>query len=203
MNSRSRKNTRYVLTTIAVLALIGGSGMVQSEQTSAGPGMGGMGRAMHGGMQGQGKHRMGMKGGGHGEHGKHQGKHQGKRGHKGCGQHVFGGSWIHSLSNQQKARLDQLHVNHARIKAPLKARIKALRVDLAVLATVPEPDKAVIDAKIEEMLKLKGQMLGAEYGYIAAQRRVLTPAQQVSFDIEQIHGAMHGKKGKGGEGKKH
>lgn len=210
MNSRSRKNPVLVLTLIACLTLIGGSGMAQSEQTTVGtgPGMGmsgGMGQpqgadcTMHGGMHGKGKHRQGMKGGGHAKHG----KHHGQQGRTRFGQHLFGGHWSQSLSNQQKAQLDQLHINHTRIKAPLKARIKALKVDLAVLATAPEPDKTVIDAKIEEMLKLKGQLLGAEYGYIAAQRQVLTPMQQVSFDMEKIHGAMHGKGGKGGKDAKH
>lgn len=207
MKSRFRKNSVLGPMLIAFLALIGGAGMAQSAQTTVGPGpgmgggtgvMGSPACAMRGGMQGQGRHRQGMEGRGHKKHGKHQCNHgQARR-----GQHLFGGNWTQSLSGAQKVQLDQLHVNHARIKAPLKARTKALKVDLAVLATAPEPDKAVIDAKIEELLKLKGQLLGAEYGYIAAQRRVLTPLQQVSFDMEKIHGAMHGKKGKGGKGAK-
>ena len=81
--------------------------------------------------------------------------------------------------------------------------IKVLKVDLAVLSTAPQPDKAVIDAKIKELIELKGQLLGAKYGYIAAQRQVLTPPQQVSFDMDTIHGAMHGGKGKGRHRGKH
>lgn len=48
----------------------------------------------------------------------------------------------------------------------------------------------------------KRQMLQAKYSYIAAQRKVLTPEQRVSFDMEVIHKADAGKaKGKHGGGK--
>jgi hypothetical protein len=81
--------------------------------------------------------------------------------------------------------------------------VKAVKADLAVLVTEPQPNKAVIDAKIGELVRLKGEMLGAKYGYLAAQRRVLTPAQRVSFDMDIIRDAVHGRKGRGGHGGKH
>ena len=207
MSIRSKQTRRLGPTLLAVLVFTGGSFMAQSAQSAPGPGMGGgmaqPGGAMQGGMQGKGRHRQAMQGCGHAKHG----KRHGKRGRTSCGKHLFGGCWKHSLNAEQKARLDRLHINHARIKAPIKARIKALKVDLAILATTTEPDKAVIDAKIAELLEFKGESMGAKYGYIAAQRQVLTPAQQVSFDMEQIHGAMHGKMhgkmGKGGGGARH
>lgn len=206
MNSQLKKNPVLVTALIAVLTLVGGLAMAQGAQPAPGPGMGGgmgqpggPGYAMYGCMQRHGKHGQGMQGGGYGKHGKRHGQH----GQTHCGKHLFGGCWKKSLSDEQKARLDQLHINHARIKAPLKARIKVLKVDLAMLATAPRPDKVVIDAKIEALLKLKGKLLGAKYGYIAAQRQVLTPEQQISFDMEKVHGAMHGKQSMARHGAKH
>jgi Spy/CpxP family protein refolding chaperone len=180
---------------LVAFAFAGGLAFAQEVDAAPGSGMGdGMqGGGGHGkGMQGGGMHSKGMHGGGYGRHGKGEGKH----GMQHCRKHLFGDTWKKTLTAEQEARLDQLHVNFAKIKAPLKARTKALKIDLAILVTAPQPDKAVIDAKIAELLKLKGQMMGAKYGYIAAQRQVLTPQQQVSFDMDTIHKAMHGKKGK-------
>lgn len=175
------------------------AGLAVAQQVEAAPGAGMGGGMQGGGMQGMGMHGKRMHGGGHGKCGKGGGKH----GQTSCGKHLYGDCWKNTLNAEQKIRLDQLHVNFAKIKAPLKARIKVLKLDLAILATAPQPDKAVIDAKIAELLRLKGQMLGAKYGYVAAQRQVLTPAQQVAFDMDTIHKAMHGKERKGQHGGKH
>lgn len=175
------------------------AGLTFAQEVDAAPGAGMGGGMQGGGMQGKGMHGKGVHGGRHGKHGQGGGKH----GHKSCGKHLYGDCWKKTLSAEQKVRLDQLHVNFAKIKVPLKVRIKVLKVDLAILATAPQPDKAAIDAKIAELLRLKGQMLGAEYGYVAARRQVLTPQQQVSFDMGTIHEAMHGKEGKGPHGGKH
>ncbi len=174
-----------------------------AEETLAAPGSGmaaGMGGGMvRGGMQGKGKQGNCKHSGGHRRHCMHEKKH----GHKACGKHRDDSAWRDSLSPEQELQIDQVHVNFAKTKAPLKARIKALKVDLAVLATAPQPNKAVIDAKIKELLELKGQLLGAKYGYIAAQRQVLSPQQQVSFDMDVVRKAMHGKKDQGSQCGRH
>jgi hypothetical protein len=192
--------TRRALSALFVAsALAGGMGLTNDTHAAPAAGMGG-GMAQASGMQPKGQHRHGKHGGGHSKHGH---KSCGLRGREDCGKHLLGDCWKRTLSVPQKARLDQIHANHAKIKAPLKARIEALKVDLAVMATAPQPGKAAIDAKIEELMRLKGQMLGAKYGYIAAQRQVLAPPQQVSFDMETIHRAMHGKEGRDCKGGRH
>ncbi|MEA3278053.1 MAG: hypothetical protein U9Q81_22755 [Pseudomonadota bacterium] len=199
MNIRLIRTSVFLTALVVVSALVSGMAFAQAAAATPGPGMGtgmqqpgGPGGGIPGLRQGKGKQGAGKHGGRHGEHGKGQG-----------GKHLFGEIWNKTLTDEQKAQLDQLHVNYAKIKAPLKSRVKALQVDLAVLSTAAEPDKAVIDAKIAELLNLEGEMMGAEYGYIAAQRRVLTPEQQVSFDMATIHKAMHGKEGKEGHRGKH
>lgn len=191
------KIPRILPALLVAATLTGGVVFVQEADAAPGAGMGG--GMQGGGMQGKGMQGKGMHGGGHRKHGAGGGKH----GHGSCGKHLYGGCWKKTLSPEQKARLDQLHVNFAKTKAPLKARIKVLKLDLTILAIAPQPEKAVIDAKIAELLRLKGQMMGAKYGYVAAQRQVLTPQQQVAFDMEQIHRAMHGKQKKGGHKGRH
>ncbi len=203
-----------LLSALALLALLaGGFGIVQADQHGgghqmhgAGKGMhGGEGGGMHGGMHGGGQHRGGMHGGGKrggckhggGKHGggKHGGMH---RGGKHGGPHLYGDDWRETLTDEQKAQLDRLHVAYAKTKAPRKARMKALKVELATLATAAEPSQKAIDAKIDQLLQTKREAMRAKYAYIADQRKVLTPEQQVSFDMHLIHKTMHGKKGKGG-----
>ncbi len=178
------------------------------------PGMKGM-KGMQG-MKGGGCDKEGGSAGGHGkhgggadDHGKHGGGGHGKQGGGGHGKQggehdgpeLYGPDWKTTLTDAQKAQFDQLHADLARAKEPAKARIKAAEVELAVLAVADQPDQAAIDVKINELLESQRAMLRAKYRYIAAQRQIMTPEQQVSFDMHTIHSAMHDKKkGKGGGG---
>ena len=141
----------------------------------------------HGGKQGQMGHHgrgamKGRHGGGHG-----QGGHHGKK--------LLGPHWKTTLSPEQVQELDRLRVEYAKLKAPLKAKAKAIKLELAVLATADEPDVAGINARIDQLLTLKRQMMGHKYGHIAAKRRVLTPERRVSFDMEVLKRTKHkGKK---------
>ena len=203
MSLRQKNRSGYLPVLLVASALSGP--LTLAEEARATPGDAVQGAGMQGGgTSGKGMYGKGMHG--KGKHAGRQGRRcdlAGKHGHKGCGKHNGAHAWKRALSPEQRARIDQLHVNFAKTKAPLKAKIKALKVDLAVLAATPQPDKAVIDSKIEELLKLKGQMLGAKYGYIAAQRQILTPRQQVSFDMDVVQDALHGKKGEGTHGCRH
>lgn len=199
MMSKPSKRLTLLSTLILLTGLAAGVGIVQAEQHGGGHAMHGSGKGMHGG-HGGGKHGSGMQGAGkHGgckhKGGKHGGMHSGG---KHGGPRLYGEDWRQSLTDEQKAQLDRLHLAYARTKAPSKARMKALEVELTALATAVEPSWQVIDARIDELLQIKRQAMRAKYAYIADQRRVLTPEQQVSFDMQMIHKAMHGKKGKGG-----
>ena len=157
----------------------------------------------------------GKKGYGHHGMGEHAGmQHRARKGqHGGCdkhgksghakagkgGQHLYGAHWKHSLTAEQKAELDRLHLEYARTKAPLKAGIEAMKARLAVLATSGSATQDDMNGPIMDLLLAKQEMMRAQYNYIAAQRNVLNPEQRVSFDMEVIHKAMHGSKG--GHGK--
>jgi hypothetical protein len=157
-------------------------------------GHGGHGRG-HGKMAGGGDH-----GGGHGKMGKGGGGHGGHGKEGDGGPPMYGEHWKESLTPVQKAELDRLHLELARVKAPMKAMAKALKVQLAVLATSPQAQPEAIESVITQLLDAEREILRAETRYTAAQRAVLNPEQQVSFDLHTIHGTMHGKGVKGGKG---
>ena len=171
--------------TLAALLLCGYP-IAQAENATGGH------QGMHGGMQHRSMHRGGMQGGMHGA-GKHQagaGMHgkKGGAGHHGR-HHLFGDDWRKTLTEEQKVQLDQLHLEFAKNKHVLKAGIKSLKVQLAVLAISDDAQTEVIEAQINNLLMAKRQLIQAKYNYISAQRRVLTPDQRVSFDMEVLHKA--------------
>ena len=126
---------------------------------------------------------------GYGMH--HGGMHGGKGMHDESG--MCGMSWKKTLNDEQRAQLAKLKLDHMKGMAPLKAKMKSLKVDLAMLVTADKPDTNVINKKIDELTKLKNDKMKAKYQYIAAKRKVLTAEQQVLFDMHLIKKAMHGK----------
>ena len=167
-----------------------GPGHGAGHQGHKGTGMQGDKAGSHCRMQGK------MQGQGHG-HGKRHGNGHGAGGkgsHGGGGHTWYGANWKTSLTPEQKAALDSLHLDYAQRKAPSKAAAKSLEVQLAVLATTEGATGETAATKIEELLALKREMLRARYAYIAAQRALLTPEQLASFDMDLIHQTMHGGK---------
>lgn len=120
--------------------------------------------------------------------GRHMGMHGGQ---DGCGP-----SWKDTLTDEQRAALAKLKLDYLKVKAPIKAKIKNLKVELALLVTTDKPDTNAINKKIDELTKLKNDKLKEKYKYIAAKRKVLNAEQQVLFDMRVMQKAMHGK-GKG------
>jgi Spy/CpxP family protein refolding chaperone len=147
------------------------------------------------------------RGEGHGPGGKHHEHHaqhhgrDGDHGHHGAqgrsmGKGLFAPHWKTTLNPEQRVQLDQLRVDHAKAKAPLKAKIISIKTDLAVLATVDEPNTAVIQQRIDEILELKKKVMQTRYAHIAAVRKVLTPEQRPSYDMMVLKHAKKRKKRK-------
>ncbi|MDJ0890184.1 MAG: periplasmic heavy metal sensor [Gammaproteobacteria bacterium] len=142
-------------------------------------------KGTHPGHQGHGCKRQGH-GGHHGCGGK-MGRHGGHHGHAAHhGKKLFGPHWRTTLSPEQANELDRLRVEHAKRKMPLKAKAKAIKLELTALATADEPGTSTMDARIDELLAVKGEMLKHKYAHIAAMRKVLTPEQRVSFDMDVL-----------------
>lgn len=130
----------------------------------------------------------------HGMHGKggHGMGHEGM-GHHG-GKHMLGPNWKETLSDDQRAKLDRLHLDYARQKLLLKAKAREIKVGLALLVTSDTPDTAAIGKQLDALMGLKRQMKMKKLEYTIAQRKVLAPEQRVSFDMQTMRKAMHKRK---------
>jgi Spy/CpxP family protein refolding chaperone len=109
------------------------------------------------------------------------------------GKGMSGMCWKDTLTDKQRAKLAKLKLDYLKAKAPIKAKVKSVKVDLAMLVTTDKPDTNAINKKIDELTKLKNDKMKVKYRYIAAKREVLTAEQQVLFDMRVIKKAMHGK----------
>ncbi len=128
---------------------------------------------------GAGRHH-GMSKGGQGMQGHHR--------HRGAhhGSHLLGPSWKQTLTEDQIRTINRLHADLAKIKAPLKNRMRLAKTELAVLTTKDEPDTGAIDQKIREILDLKGRILREHSNHVIQVRKTLTPEQRASFDVHVI-----------------
>jgi len=123
------------------------------------------------------------KGDGYGRH------HMMQEGSKGCHK----SSWKESLTDVQKEKIKKMKVDFLKVKYPMKARMKTIKIDLAVLATSGSPDQKAINAKIDELLALKKNLLKAKYAHKIAVRKELKPEQKVVFDKHMLKKAKRKK----------
>lgn len=110
-----------------------------------------------------------------------------------CGQGMYGACWKDTLTDEQRAKLAKIKLDHMKVQAPIKAEMRTLKVDLALLVTADKPDTAAINKKIDALTKLKNAKMKEKYNYIAAKRKVLNSEQRVLFDMKIIKKAMKGK----------
>ena len=110
---------------------------------------------------------------------------------EGSGHHKA--AWKESLTKKQWDLLKKKKVAFLKKKYPAKARMKTIKIDLAVLSTADKPDQKAIDAKIDELLALKRNLLKAKYAHIISVRKELSPEQQVLFDKYRLKKAKRKK----------
>jgi Spy/CpxP family protein refolding chaperone len=127
------------------------------------------------------------KGDGSGHHRMMRGDHEGHH----------GSSWMESLSDAQKAKIKKMKVDYLKVKYPIKARMKTISIELAVLATADVPDQKAIDAKIDELLAMKKDLLKVKYAHKIAVRKELKPEEKAAFDKHML------KKAKGKKCRRH
>lgn len=124
---------------------------------------------------------MAQHGHGHGyEDGAGSGHHMMMHDGRGCD--GLGDSWQEGLSQEQKNKILQMKVDYMKGKYPKKARIKSLKMELAVLVTEDKPDQKAIDARVDEIVTLKKALMKAKYAHKIAVRQQLKPEQQAAFD---------------------
>lgn len=114
------------------------------------------------------------------------------------GKHSGGLGWKATLTDSQKGKIDMLHLGLSREMSTLKAELMLRLAELNGLVTEETPDTGAVNKKIKEVAALKERMMKAKYSHIMDMRKVLTPAQRVSFDLGLVSGAAHGGGRKGG-----
>ena len=119
-------------------------------------------------------------------------------GDKGQSEYRHGGHWMADISDEQRSELKRIKAEHIKKQAPLKARMKALKVELMAMALSDAPDKAAADKKIDEMLDLKRQMLQNKVEKVSASRKALDEQQRALYDIHVMKKAAKG--GRHGDG---
>lgn len=123
------------------------------------------------------KHGQGQMMGGHG-----------KKGHMG----VFGPNWKDTLTDEQKAKIDKMHLALKKELGVIKAKKKLKKAELSAMVIQDNPDMKEINAKIDEVLNLKREIMRKKYAHMIEMRMVLTPEQRVSFDMGAL--SMGGKR---------
>ncbi len=140
--------------------------------------------AMTKGHQGQQAGHMAAHMGGGGKAGYPSGAHASRTG---AGHH----GWKYSLDKKQREQVESMHLELSRSMAPLKAELAFRKAELKNLVTVDEPNTAAIKAKIKKITSIKSKIMWNKYSYTVKMRKVLTPSQRRSFDIEFISNAEH------------
>ncbi len=112
------------------------------------------------------------------------------RAHGGAMRHGHYG-WQDSLSPDQRAKLESMHLEIKRNMGPLKAELAFRKAELKNMVTSKKPDMLAIKRKIKEIGALRNNIMVKRYSHIVAMRKILSPDQRRSFDIEFISGVEH------------
>ncbi|MDX1252468.1 MAG: periplasmic heavy metal sensor [Gammaproteobacteria bacterium] len=120
------------------------------------------------------------------DHHKEQGAGAHKEhGHSGSAHH-FSDHWAKTLSDDQKARVDVMHLKLDRELGVLKAQVELMQKEINALAAQDNADMSAINKKIDELMGVKKQIMRARYAHILEMRAALTPAQRVSYDMDTL-----------------
>lgn len=110
-----------------------------------------------------------------------RGRH-GRRGRHGHGEGVRRMARKLELTDEQVTAIKDV-LRQARKKAiGLRAKARVARIELAELVSEPTVDRAKVDAKVEELTKIRGDRLQERTRTALAVRAVLTPEQVAKAD---------------------
>ena len=108
--------------------------------------------------------------------------------------HHGSGGWKSSLTDDQQKKIARLKLQYKSKKYPLKAKMKQVKIELALLMTSDKPSQKAISKKIDQLVKLKSQKLHLKANHKIAVRKLLNEDQRVKFDMKILKRAYHGKK---------
>lgn len=91
--------------------------------------------------------------------------------------------WLSMMTNEQKAKMDNMHLVLGKEMSLLDARLELKEAELKNLVTQDSPDKKAVQKKIDEIMELKKEMMTKRYDHVMELRGILTPEQRTSFDM--------------------
>jgi Spy/CpxP family protein refolding chaperone len=121
-----------------------------------------------------------------GDKGQHQGRWQGRGGDDAEGQRGghFGGGMFRgiNLTDDQKAKLQQLHQNFEQSTKPLRDQLRAKHQELRQAESGGTFNEALATQKLTEAAAIEAKLMGAEFQLRQDSLAVLTPEQKAQLD---------------------
>lgn len=102
-----------------------------------------------------------------------------------------------TLTTDQLTQIDKLTADHQTAATTLQADLKARQAELRDLMKAATPDKAAINAKIDEVYSVLSQLQKENAAYSLAVRGVLTAEQQAALDAARAANVGFGPGGRG------
>ena len=113
---------------------------------------------------------------------------------------AFNAPWMQSLTEEQKATIQEIRLNGYKQCKPLRDELRELMAHQRTLTTADNPDMKAINANIDKMSDVKNQLAKAMTKQRVDIRAQLTEEQKMQFDKMKMHTGF-GKGGKrGGNG---
>lgn len=107
--------------------------------------------------------------------------------HRGCKSHMN----IPDLTEEQKAKIDELTVPHIQAMNTYKAEIDKLEAELKLLEIAENPDTKKIESKIDEITSTQNKIAKERSKHRQSIRSLLNAEQKVFFDSNCCKGPEH------------
>jgi Spy/CpxP family protein refolding chaperone len=93
------------------------------------------------------------------------------------------------LTDEQREEMKALRLEHMKATTPIQNQLRELRVKQNSLISVESPDRGQIDAVLNEINALEGQLRKIRVEQQLATREILTEEQRVRIDAMKAQGA--------------
>jgi len=94
-----------------------------------------------------------------------------------------------NLTDEQRAKVEEIHLNGQKGMIPLRNNIQEKNAQLRTLRMSDDYDEAAVNALIEEIGELRTAMMAMRTGHQQQIREILTEEQRIKFDsMQQMRG---------------
>ena len=181
---KNRKRTALIMVPMLLVGLSGGLAWSQQGEERRGDGSR---IARADGEQRGGRHWRGREG---------RRGHEGRRGRGGQGQVVKRMTKKLELTDEQVKKVKSVLTDARKKTIGLRADARVAGIELREMVSQEAVDKAKIGAKVDEIAKIRGDLLRARTDAALAVREILTPEQMAKAD-GMLKRLLGGRKGRG------